>query len=354
LAGLITFALTASPPRLATAPPVEVDSIDETARLQFQRTQFFDEQVMPLVDQLDADNRAAAERCLCRIESTMDRYRDGVGPFARDLTSLSTRLGIIKRMPGGWWTDDGRVEAYVERKFAQHLFTEEQLAEDVSAALIQFREEVRINQNLALTRIRAALTTADLPGVEVQQGGALLRELSGELGDFAAGKGASSVETMLASFVMGEVGAFAARSVVAGLLTRFAPSVAIASAAGASATVGASATGAGGGSLGGPVGTVVGFGAGLAVGLVIDWWMTERFESQLVSQMHAYLDDLERTLLDGAAKTDAVLTDHPQATGRCSECDPGGLRHALPSFCQQLRSAYRDRFFEQIVLGDVP
>lgn len=348
LAALVTLAMTASPPQLPPAATVEVDTIGETTRLELKRVQFFDDQVTPLIAELDAENEAAAERCIARIEETIQGYRDGVGPFAKDLTSLSTRLGIIKRMPGGWWTEDDRVENYVEQKFAQHLFSEEDLAQDISAALVQFKGEITVNQNITLTQIQAALTTADLPGVQLQQSETFFRELSTNLGDYAAGSGTTSVENMIAAFVMGEVGAFAARSVVAGLLTRFAPSVAIASAAGASATVGASATGAGGGSLGGPIGTVVGFGAGLAVGLVIDWWMTERFETQLVTQMQTYLDDLERTLLDGS------VIEASQASSPTGEPQGAGLRQALPRFCEQLRSAYRDRFFEQIVLGDSP
>ncbi len=97
----------------------------------------------------------------------------------------------------------------------------------------------------------------------------------------------------------------------------------------------------------------------MAVGLVIDWWMTERFEDQLVSQMHHYLDDLERTLLDGSGQNDGAgqnggteNLDKQKPDGRFES--HVGLRQALPRFCRQLRSAYRDRFFQQIVLGDTP
>lgn len=358
-AALITLAITSAPRRLPPEPQITRAPVVSQARVRFQRARFFEDEIQPLIAELDTANRAAAQRCLQRMERTIEGYHEGVRPFVRDLTSLSTRLGIIKRMPASWWTQDGRVENYVQEKFAQHLFSEEDLATDLSASLIEFRSDVIANQNRMLSRVRAALSTADLPTVQLEQGDEFFRDLSEKLGQYAAGSGTTSVENMMGAFVLGEVGAFAARSVVAGLLARFAPSVAISSAAGASATVGATATGAGGGSFGGPIGTVVGFGAGLAVGLVIDWWMTERFETELSLQMHTYLADLERALLDGRGGVDPerggqqVGSVRSGENGRTEDSrrEDTGLRDALPRLCDQLQFAYRDRFFEKIVLG---
>ncbi|WP_147871429.1 hypothetical protein [Stieleria maiorica] len=320
----------------------------ETAK-RVARARFYDAQVLPLIAEVDALNLAAADRCLNRIDRILQGYHAGVEPFVADMTSISTRLGVLKRMPGGWWTSDGRVEAYVQDKFETHLFSQQTLLEDISGALLQFRRDVDANQSLMLTRVQAALSTSDLPDVLLQPHDTFFRELSTELGSYAAGQGATSVENMLGALVLGEVGAFAARSVVAGLLVRFAPSVAISSAAGASATVGASATGAGGGSIGGPVGAVVGFGAGLAIGLVIDWWMTEQFEAELTRQMHVYLNDLEATLISGGTSaSDETTKERADAAAEPTS----GLKHALPNLCGQLRNAYRDRFYQQIVDGE--
>lgn len=313
------------------------------------RAQFYDSAVVPLIAEVDAENRAAAERCLKRIDRVLKGYHEGVELFVDEMTSISTRLGVLKRMPGGWWSEDGRVESYVQSKFETHLFSEQKLVDDLSGALMQFRSDVDANQTAMLTRVQAALSTADLPGVQLDRQDDFFREISTRLGSYAADQGTASVENMLGALVLGEVGAFAARSIVAGLLVRFAPSVAISSAAGASATVGASATGAGGGSLGGPVGAVVGFGAGLAIGLVIDWWMTERFEAELSGQLHVYLDDLEATLISGGtsigeSSTPGTAEGKPVATP--------GLEAALPRLCGQLRDAYRDRFYQQIVDGE--
>lgn len=313
------------------------------------RARFYDTTVIPLIAEVDAENRTAADRCLKRIDRVVSGYHDGVERFVDDMTSISTRLGVLKRMPGGWWASDGRVEAYVQRKFETHLFSEQKLVDDLSGALVQFRNEINANQKRMLTRVQAALSIADLPGVELDHNQEFFRELSTQLGTYAAGQGTTSVENMLGALVLGEVGAFAARSIIAGLLVRFAPSVAIGSAAAASATVGASATGAGGGAFGGPVGAVVGFGAGLAVGLVIDWWMTERFEAELSGQLHQYLKDLETTLISGGTATGRATT--PTQGDSMGVSEPG-LTESLPRLCDQLREAYRDRFFHQIVDGE--
>ncbi|MCC9599593.1 hypothetical protein LOC67_03395 [Stieleria sp. JC731] len=327
------------------APSGEVSSVDE-ARIaessrRLARAKFYDLQVIPLLSGIEDENRAAAERCLERVKSTLDRYHDGVDGFVKDMTSIRTRFGIIKRMPAGWWKDDGRVELYVQQKFEQHLFSAEKLVEDVSGSLVQFRSDIVANQNALLTKVQASLSTSDLPETDFGLDDAVFTDLSGPLSQYATSQGSASVELMIGAFVVGEVGAFAAQSVVGGLLARFAPSIAIGSAAGASATVGASASGAGGGSLGGPVGTAVGFGVGLAVGLIIDWWMTEKFEAKLATQMHSYLDELEATLVAGSPAQDS-----PARNSQSSQ----GLASALPKVCAQLNTAYRDRFFEAIVL----
>lgn len=325
------------------------EGISQSTAERVARARFYDTTVIPLIADVDAENRAAADRCLDRIDHVLDGYHEGVERFVDDMTSISTRLGVLKRMPGGWWASDGRVEAYVQQKFETHLFSEQKLVDDISGALVQFRGEVDANQRRMLIRIQAALTIADLPGVQLDHKEEFFRELSTQLGSYAAGQGTTSVENMLGAFVLGEVGAFAARSIVGGLLVRFAPSVVVGSAAAASATAGASAAGAGGGSFGGPVGAVVGFGAGLAIGLVIDWWMTERFEAELSGQLHLYLEDLEAALISGGTSasrsTTSIQDDQMKSSG-------SGLEGSLQRVCGQLHDAYRDRFFHQIVDGE--
>ncbi|MEO1618814.1 MAG: hypothetical protein AAFV88_23385 [Planctomycetota bacterium] len=315
-------------------------TLDEEVRKRFERARFFDEAIVPVIQATERENIAAAERCVARIHELLAGYHAGVNPFVGEMTSMRTRLGILKRMPGDWWKEDERVQRYVQDKFAKHLFTEEQLADDLSRVMLDLHHDIQANQNQMLVRVQVAMTSADLPDVTLAAADEFFAPISKQLTRYSADQGMASVENMLGAFVLGEAGAFAARSIIAGLLSRFAPSAALSVAAGTSATVGASATGAGGGSLAGPVGTVVGFGAGLVVGLVIDWWMTERFEAKLRQKMHVYLDDLGSALLHGSP-SDEMDPSRPS----------GGLVQALPAVCDELEQAYRNRFFEQVVEG---
>lgn len=299
------------------------------------RASFFDSEVEPRIAETDNLNRLAAERCVERISGLVDRYKAGVPPFVDDLTSLSTRLGIVRRLPGDWWNGDERIEVYVQTKFERNLFSEMLLTQDVAKVLSDFRDEVDANQKRMLVTVKASLDTADLPEVDISHYQPFFRSVSKDLNGYSAQQGTASVYNGLTVLVTSEIGSYVAISVAGGLLARVGTSVAAGAVAGVGATAGATATGAGGGTFVGPVGTIVGFGVGLAVGLVIDWWMTEKFESELTAQMEQYLDSLRNSLLHGS---DNATINH------------GGLIEALPTLCDRLTMAYRERFYEQIVI----
>lgn len=325
------------------AVPETVTPVVVTAPREVQRAVFFDAEVAPQIDVADRLNREAAERCLARLGNVFDRYRAGVEPFVEDLTSLSTRFGIVRRMPGNWWNDDKRIETYVRNKFETHLFTQEQLFDDVARVLERFRDEVNANQKTLLVHVQASLDTADLPEVRIDQYEPFFQAVAARLRGYSAEQGTASVYNALTVLLISEAGSYAAVTIVAGLVARFGTAAAVTAATGAGATAGATAAGAGGGSLVGPVGTAVGLGVGLAVGLIIDWWMTDRFEAEMTIQMTAYLSSLEETILKGSVEPSS------QATSLGSLDSPTGLADGLPRLCDRLADAYRMRFFEQIV-----
>jgi hypothetical protein len=282
----------------------------------------------------------------------IDHYRRGVEPFVDDLTSISTRLGVLRRMPAGWWKADRRVEAFVEQKFETHLFSQATLIRDVAEVLNDFREEVDANQKRMLVGVRASLTTADLPEIDIDQYEPFFEAVAEQLKEYSAAKGASSVYSALTILVISETGSFAGVSVVSGLLARFGAAAATSVAAAGGVTAGATATGAGSGTLAGPVGTVVGIGVGLAIGLVIDWWMTEQFKEQMSDQMNQYLVSLKRAILHGQTPPSTSTRVGSVGGGASAATVPheyGGIAEALPVVCDRLRDAYRERFFDQIV-----
>ncbi|TWU22409.1 hypothetical protein Pla52o_34650 [Novipirellula galeiformis] len=313
------------------------------------RAAFFDREVEPEIEVTDRLNREAAERCIERVQRLVRRYHRGVAPFVNDLTSISTRLGIVKRMPASWWNEDNRIEDYVAKKFETHLFSEQVLASDIAGILEDFRKEIDANQKRMLVNVHASLEIADLPEVQLDSYEPFYELVSQRLQSFSADQGATSVYNAIVVILISEAGSYAATTVAAGLLARFSATAAVGAAAGAGTAAGAAATGAGGGSLVGPVGTVVGLGVGLAVGLIIDWWMTENFELKVSEQLHDYLEQLERTLLEGAPR-DPPTIDAAQLTRVLgSQHHATGLKSTLPIVCDQLADAYRDQFFAKIV-----
>ncbi|WP_144057895.1 hypothetical protein [Novipirellula maiorica] len=357
LVAITTFKVTQTPqtePIVQNEFDVIVPKIVEPSR-DVVRAAFFDREVEPEITKTDQLNRKAADRCIQRIGLLIRRYHRGVTPFVNDLTSISTRLGIVKRMPGDWWQEDNRIQSYVAEKFEKHLFSEQVLADDIAAILDDFRKEIDANQKRMLVNVHASLEVADLPEVQLDQYQTFYESISHRLQSFSAEQGATSVYNAIVVILISEAGSYAATTIVAGLLARFSATAVVGIAAGAGTTAGAAATGAGGGSFVGPVGTVVGLGVGLAVGLIIDWWMTDKFESKISEQLHDYLDMLEATLLDGAPhdRTTESLATQPgrpsTARGLGSIDNASGLKATLPLVCDQLVNAYRDQFFTKIV-----
>jgi hypothetical protein len=336
----------------AQVSPVAVATVPRTV----QRAVFFDNEVKPCIDATDQLNRESAVRCIIRLRQVFRDYQRGVEPFVEDLTSISTRLGIVRRMPGNWWTGDSRIETYVQQKFETHLFSQQRLCSDVSEVLERFRQEIDANQRRMLIDVRASLDTADLPEIQVDQYDAFFQSVAQRLQGYSADQGTTSVYNALTVLIISEAGSYAAIAVVAGLLARFGSAAAVSAAAGVGATAGATATGAGTGSLAGPVGTAVGLGVGLAVGLIIDWWMTDRFEAEMNQQMTAYLQSLEATMLRGSPEhsipSGSSHGDSIQSSQSPELSHSVGLVQALPELCGGLVVAYRERFYEQIVTGE--
>lgn len=343
LVALLTFLLA---PRTEIAKPADQapqaapvrGAIIPSAGPQLQLAAFYDASVEPEIQAADRANRQSAVNCIKRIERLINQYHQGVEPFVKDLTSLSTRFGIVRRMPGQWWRDDQRVNKYVQQKFEHHLFSEDKLVTDVSEVLVAFRKEIDANQKRMLINIRASLSESDIPTINLEHDEAFFRAVAVELQRYSTQKANASVINAAAVFVVSEIGVFAARSLLSGLLARFGAVTAGTVAAGTGATASGAATGAGGGALGGPAGAVVGFGIGLAVGLLIDWWMTEKFEAQASGNLHNYINQVGATILRGAP-ADRVPSNESNL----------GLVRVLPTLCDGLTKAYRVRFYQQIV-----
>jgi hypothetical protein len=186
----------------AQVSPVAVATVPRTV----QRAVFFDNEVKPCIDATDQLNRESAVRCIIRLRQVFRDYQRGVEPFVEDLTSISTRLGIVRRMPGNWWTGDSRIETYVQQKFETHLFSQQRLCSDVSEVLERFRQEIDANQRRMLIDVRASLDTADLPEVQVDQYDAFFQSVAQRLQGYSADQGTTSVYNALTVLIISEAG----------------------------------------------------------------------------------------------------------------------------------------------------
>lgn len=308
-------------------PPVTADRSPATA---VQLAVFFDREVAPAIAAADKANRAAARRCLARLKDMFDRHRKGIPAFTEDMTSLGTRFGVLRRMPGDWWNERNDVRVYIGAKFEKHIFSADSLEQDVESALATFRQAIEANNNHLLTEVRAAVSRSDLPHLSNVDYGDFSSDLTRTIQDFAAASAKDSVTNAILTELASGVGGAAATQLVVLIGTRIATMAASSSAAAGGATAAGAAAGTGGGSLGGPAVAAVGFGVGLAVGIIIDWWMTAQFEEKLNGQLNEMVDGVEKSLVSGA------------------EGKPG-LRASLDQACDLLSDAYRESLHKRIV-----
>lgn len=267
------------------------------------RQEFFDESVVPLLEEAHRANVAAGDRCLDAVWVAFDAYLEGVPAFSEDVMGLGSRLGILWRMGGDFVRrrkgDERRVAEYMSAMFGEHVFSPERLEKDLEGALVQFREDVEAIRNRLVVDVRAAVETADLPLPEVPDLDGCARSVEAQLVNLATDRGRASVYTGIAALVVGEAVEFVVHRLLVAVAARVGASAVAGAAAGGSATAGTTATGAGAGSFGGPAGTIVGIGIGLGVGVVIDWWMSEKFEARLNGEMKDYVEQVRTEIYHG-------------------------------------------------------
>lgn len=324
----------ADAPSVPSAPTLPVDTIPQksAAELREERDAFFAADVEPCIKGADKLNRESADRCVSRLKESFDGYRSGIQPFCKEVNSWGTRLGVIRRMPSDWWYEQTDVSDYIQAKFAKHLFTDKKLAEDIKSALTQFRADVEANQNTLVTRIRAAISSKDLPGLPEIGYADFAEDLSSRLTEFSAQSAKDSVVNCIVTEVASGVGGSVATRLLTQLVVRLTAMVGASTASAGGATAGGAAVGGGGGSLGGPVGVAAGLAVGLVVGSVIDWWMSSSFEAKMKEQLNGLIDTVNKEVIAGDA-------------------DRAGLHDGLRGSCDVLKNAYQSSLRTRIVDG---
>lgn len=302
-------------PTPTSALPVE-SSVVAPDLPRVDRAAWFAEHVEPLIDRSQERNRAAVDAAVSRLKERFAAHRAGVRPFAESVTSWGARFAIAKRMPADWWDQlfgegDGeersRVERYVMGRFRAHVMDELSVQTAVHEVIAGLAADLEANRNLLWSEVELAMREADAPiAAPAGDFGAFQRAADMQAAAMASGWASDSLVNGVAAFAVSAAGGMLAEQAAAQVLARIGAAAASAGAstaagavAGGSAVAGGAGVGAGGGALGGPVGVVVGLGVGIAVGAVIDWKMTDSFRDRLEEELLAYLDGIERSVLEG-------------------------------------------------------
>ncbi len=326
-------------PETASDQPSIAGALELSSKLEQQRRQaFFQSVVTEQITATQQANEEAAQRCVARIEGNFDRYRKNVDPFVDDVLGLGTRFGLLKRMPGGWWSGDDRVKQYIMEKFEHHLFSEKKLTDDLRLALEEFRAEIQANQRSLLVKTQAAIDQSDLPPIKLDDYEVFFAAVTEQIGGMAQSEAQTSVKDGLMSLVVSETGSAIVGMIAGRLVTAIAASSTAAVASSGGVTAGGAAAGAAGGSIVPGAGTIAGFVAGLVVGFGIDYWMTNQTAAKLETELLNYINHIESDLLDGPVSYD----DAPQ--------EPG-LKIGLQDACRRLDQGVYSRMHD-IIIGE--
>jgi hypothetical protein len=314
---LLPFAYNAAgipkPESLASPPPENV-------------TEFYRNEISPLLDAALQRNRRAADRALLSLHDRFIAHRAGVKAFADDVSGWATRFGVMQSFARDVWDQHvgGNLSAngvgdYIQEKFRVHVLSEQSLQSDVEDVLKQYLQDLEASRNQLFAEIKLPLHGNNSPIVLDEKGWeALCLDIGQRTRQLNATTPRDSVVTGLAALAGGWVGTEAAEAVVAQVLARVGTTIAVeaaetAAATGGGAMAGGTASGGGVGSLGGPAGTVIGVGVGLAVGVAIDWWLSDRLQDHVSQQCDRFLDTVEHNLVEGNQQSPGLRKSFEQA-----------------------------------------
>ena len=304
------------PPLTFASLPAATPTVTRPTKAQVDY--FYSAHVSPLFAIANQQDSESVDHAIAQIHAAFGQFHASLPGFADDLTSLSTRGGVIKRMTADQWTklwgnpgEAHRVTDYVGTKFEDQVVSEQKLRDVLRSALDRLQNDLQANHNRLVAGVKAAVSLPDCPLPPMAHGWDQTFKAAEERAvQLAVFEGRDSVTTGIASFVGGSILAMAAEKVLAPVVieavmtvvgTELAASTAVATASAGGTTA---ALGTGGGAVGttvGPVGTVIGVGIGFAVGAVVDFFMTKYFKTKLLNSCNAYLDNVEGQIIKGQA-----------------------------------------------------
>jgi hypothetical protein len=225
-------------------------------------------------------------------------------------------------------------------KFQSHIMSQDAIPKVIGSALAQFKDDVTAHRNQLLLEAKVALSTRDVRfDFPKPAYAAFEKSFEESVNRSVQSQATSSLVNGVVALVGSTVAMMAGEQVVAYLIdlvgTEAVAAGIEAATAGGSSMAAGGAVGGASGWLGGPMGAAIGVGAGLAVGAVVDWWLTERFKLNLTQELTAYLDNLERDMIENRPATDGqgarigLRETMRDAVQKLHDIQSGAVRNAL-------------------------
>ena len=298
-----------------------------------------DSEILSMLAAFDARNKTAIEDAATRISDGINDYRNGIKPFVEDITSWTTRFGVVWRIGGDYldeWfgapSERSETSAYVSERFERHLFSERKLNLLLASALGQFRDDLAASRNVLHAKVKAAWKKRDSairePNLEN-----IAREVNVSVTAASTKMATDSVSVAALSFLGGflieEVAETIARTVLERALSQMATSAVLKAVSAGGTTVTLTAGGGATGSPAGPLGSVVGMTVGVLSGIVADWYMTELLEEKLASECNEMISGVASQVLFGTGTAPGVKRILVDSIAILKDAEEKAIRKAL-------------------------
>lgn len=280
--------------------------------------EIFNKELAPEISWFQKQNKEVLEKCLSNLDEQILNCYEGIDRFLDELTSFSTKLGML------WESAVGDREAYVRGKFKEHIFSEEKLGEIVNNVLLQYIEGISANMNEMYIRIKANITRIkfDIPNSEIVVADFVKESFNKAMQDIPDNSN-KVLWSAVINFTMSQIGSQAAvrgatyiynALPVTGLSSLLAPIrgsiltpafAMVGSGVSSIATmvglggVSSVATGSSVGSIVPGFGTVVGAVIGIGVGYIIEEHMDSRFKEKMRPEIESNLNEIKNKIHKG-------------------------------------------------------
>lgn len=320
--------------RPASQPAVLVAAPVEDLDLIYQRD------ISPFLNDFDHRNKIAAERAMLALHERMNRHRAGIKPFTHDIVSWGTRFHVVGKYSADAWHRLRRqpnatsVHTYIDGKFRQHILSETGLNDDVTAVLVQFNSDIAANRNRLYSELALPLSRLKTVHIADAQSLAVFQELVEQhqqkmTVSMGADTLVAGIVSLAGGWVATDMAAAITSRIIAQIATRAGTAVIAEGIEAGGAMVGSAAAGGTTGSAGGPVGAVIGLGVGLAVGCVVDWYLSDTFETRMAIQCNRFLGSVENHIQEGAGGKPGVRVLLDEAVRVSNQQQRAAVRAAL-------------------------